>query len=233
MQNRETTTRIYVDTDRLRVEAGGEEQNMVIIFRQDKDLFWVVDKDEQEYREMTREDLKKMKMQIEEGMKKMQEQMKNLPPEQRKMMESMMPANINVKKMEKYDYTKVESGVKVADWTCTHYIGKAGGVKKQEIWSTDWSQINITADDMKTFRDMGEFFQSLAPDMPDMFRMGDKEFEKQGGFAGMPVKTVTYEDGNVTSEFQIRQITQKDLNKDLFEVPGNYEKVENDMQGMQ
>jgi hypothetical protein len=233
MQNQESTTKIYVDKDRLRVETTEEGRSMVIIFRQDKNLFWVVDNDESEYREMTKEDLQKMKMQLDEGMKKMQEQLKNLPPEQRKMMESMMPATMNVKKLEQSVYSKVESGVKINSWTCDHYVGKVDDQKKQDVWATDWSQTGISADDLQAFRGMGEFFKSLAPDMTDVFKLGDEEFEKQGGYAGIPIKTIDYQNGKVFSEFVVNQIVKKDLDQNLFEIPQGYEKVDNELQGMQ
>src|SRR5881394_1673859 len=50
----------------------------------------MVDDKRQQYREMTKEDMKKMAAQAGAAMKRMQEQMKNMKPEQRAMMEKMM-----------------------------------------------------------------------------------------------------------------------------------------------
>jgi hypothetical protein len=233
IQKQKSITKIFIDKDRLRVETAGEEEDMVIIFRQDKNLFWVVDNNNNEYREMTKEDLKKMKAQMDEGMKKMQEQLKNLPPEQRKMMEDMMPATMDVKKMEKSVYTKIESGVKINTWTCVHYEGKVENKKKEEVWTADWKQLGINTADLQAFRGMGEFFKSIAPDMPDIFEFGDEEFEKNGGFAGMPVKSIDYDEGKIFSEFELKKIEKKDLDQELFEIPKGYEKIDNEWQGME
>lgn len=232
MQNEKNATKIYVEKDRLRVETGGSDENMVIIFREDKNLFWMLDTDKKEYREMTKDDIKQMKAKIDEGMKQMQEQLKNLPPEQRKMMEQMMPAHMNIKKIERPVFTKKETNIKIKKWNCSHYIGEINGKKTEEVWTADWDQLGIKSDELKVFRGMGEFFSSLAPDMSDMFNIGDKEFEKNGGFAGMPVKSIDYEEGKIFSEFEIEEISNKDFKTSLFEIPAGFNKVSNEWQGM-
>lgn len=232
MQNEKSETKIYVDKNRLRVETGGDDKNIVIIFREDKNLFWMVDMSKKEYREMTKDDVKQMKAKMDEGMKQIEEQMKNMPPEQRKMMEKMMPAHMNIKKIERPVFTKKETSIMVKKWSCAHYVGEVNGQKKQEVWTTDWSQLGISPDELKVFRDMGQFFSSLAPDMTDVFRIGDKEWEKNGGFAGMPVKSINFEEGKISSEFQITEITKKDLSAALFDVPAGFEKVSNEWDGM-
>jgi hypothetical protein len=228
MHQEKNTTKIFVDKNRLRVETGENDNDMVIIFREDKNLFWMVDMKKKEYREMTKDDVKKMKAKIDEGMKQIEEQMKNLPPEQRKMMEQMMPAQMNIKKIERPVYTKAGKNIKVKKWNCTHYIGEVNGKKKQEVWTIGWDELGIDADEMKVFRDMGQFFSSLAPDMTDVFKIGDKEWEKNGGFAGMPVKSINFEEGKVSSEFEINEISKKDFSAAIFEVPAGFEKVANE-----
>jgi hypothetical protein len=228
MQKEKNETKIYVDKNRLRVETSGDDNDMVIIFREDKNLFWMVDMSKKEYREMTKDDVKQMKAKIDEGMKQIEEQMKNMPPEQRKMMEKMMPAHMNIKKIERPIFTKKETGVMVKKWSCAHYVGEVNGQKKQEVWTTDWNQLGISSDELMVFRDMGQFFSSLAPDMTDVFRIGDKEWEKNGGFAGMPVKSIDFEEGKMTSEFEITEISKKEFSAALFDVPAGFEKVSNE-----
>jgi hypothetical protein len=232
IQNERIDTKIYVDNNRLRVETGGDDKNIVIIFREDKNLFWMVDMSKKEYREMTKEDVKQMKAKIDEGMKQIEEQMKNLPPEQRKMMEQMMPAHMNIKKIERPVFTKKDTDIMIKNWNCAHYVGEVNGQKRQEVWTTDWDQLGIAADELKVFRDMGQFFSSLAPDMTDVFKIGDKEWEKNGGFAGMPVKSINFEEGKISSEFEITEISKKDFSASLFDVPAGFEKVSNEWDGM-
>jgi len=225
LQTEKDITKIFIDKDRLRVETLGLHENMVIIFRNDKNLFWMVDMDKEEYRELTKEDLKKMKAKIDESMKMMQEQMKNLPPEQRKMMEKMMPANMSTQKPEKPVFTKKASGVKIKQWNCSHFEGMVDGVKKQEVWTVDWSQIGIDAKEMKALSGMGEFFESISPEMADLFSFGDKDAEKKGGFSGMPVKTIDYDEGKKTSVFELNKIENKSFESTVFNIPAGFEKV--------
>ncbi len=233
MSNENYSTKVYIQMDRLRVETGGgSDQNMVIIFRDDKNLFWMLDNDKKEYREMTEDDVKKIKSKMDEAMKEMEAQLKNLPPEQRKMMEQMMPSNMNLKKSERAVFTKKETGVKIDKWSCAHYIGEINGVKTEEVWTSDWGQLGIRSKELKVFRDMGKFFSSLAPDMADTFIVGDEQYEKEGGYAGLPVKSINYQDGKIATEFMLQEISQKDLKDSLFEIPSGFSKVANEWDGM-
>jgi len=228
------TTKIYVDADRLRIESISDAQNTLIIFRQDKELFWVLDQNKKTYQEMTKDDLKKMKGKIDESMKMLEEQLKNMPPEQRKMMEEMMPkqAMMNAQKMVKKTYVKKLSNVKVGKWSCTLYQGSAEGEQKEDVWTVDWSQIDIGPEDLTAFQDLGEFFSSLAPDMTDIFEIGTEEFEKSGGYAGMPVKSVEYEGGKIISSFEMKKLEKKSLDRSLFELPQGFTKIDSGLEDM-
>src|SRR4029079_13123170 len=70
----------------------------------------MVDDKRQQYREMTKEDMKKMAEQAGAAMKRMQDQMKNMKPEQRAMMEKMMGS-------------KMPGG-----------MGAMGGANKPDVW---------------------------------------------------------------------------------------------------
>ena len=115
----ESEQTMFIEKDRLRMEMSGEEENQTIIFRGDKNVFWVIDSDKKSYFEMTQDDIVKLKSQMEKMQEMMKEQMKNMPEEQRKMMEDMMPSGMPGEKKEKVTYTKKESGVKVGKWTTT------------------------------------------------------------------------------------------------------------------
>ena len=69
---------MFIEKDRLRMEMSGEEENQIIIFRGDKNVFWVIDKEDETYFEMTQDDVVKLKAQMENMQKMMMEQMKNI-----------------------------------------------------------------------------------------------------------------------------------------------------------
>ena len=130
------------------MEMSGEEQNEIIIFRGDKNVFWVLDSDKKSYFEMTQADIAKLKSQMDKMQQMMMEQMKNMPEEQRKMMMDMMPSSVPGEKKTKTTYTKKSSGVKFGKWTTTQYEGISEGEKTDELWTVDWSQVGF---------DRGEF----------------------------------------------------------------------------
>lgn len=227
-KNAGNEVKLYVEKDRIRMETKFADQAVAIVFRQDKDLLWMIDNKKMEYRQMTREDVKKLKSKMDDGMALMQEKMKSLSPEQQKMMAQMMPANMPVQKIESIMYTPAASGIMINSWTCTHYIGSVKDQKKQEIWATGWDQVNINSEDLQALGAMADFFTALAPQMTNMFSIG----RENAGFSGMPVRTLNYDNDRIISDFQIKEISKKQFDKSLFEIPDNFSLKPIDPEGM-
>ena len=215
---------MYIDKDRLRMELSGEEENQIIIFRGDKNVFWVINKEDETYFEMTQDDIVKLKSQMAKMQEMMKEQMKNMPAEQRKMMEEMMPTAMPGKKKEKVTYTKKESGVKVGKWTTTHYIGTAGGKKSDELWTVEWSQVGFKREDFTVMTKMADFFSALSQDATDFMKVGSEDWEKEMGISGMPVRWIDIINEGSTSEGSVQDIIKKSLEPSLFDLPSGYEK---------
>lgn len=221
-----STSKAYVDRDRMRVETSDKEAERVFIFRQDKERFWLIDNKDKTYTEMTKQDLQKMKQQLDSAMALMQEKMKDMPPEQRKMMEQMMQGKMSAAMPEapKIVYKKVASGEKINQWMCDKYAGSAAGKDKEEIWTTDWQQVGMTEADLKVIQGMGEFFAEFAKNMPFLSKVGSKEWEKEHGYAGFPIRTLHYSGTQVRSKMEIKEIRRQDFATSLFELPGGLQK---------
>jgi hypothetical protein len=217
---------VYIDKDKLRIETSNENENEIIIFRQDKGLLWIINQNKMTYMEMTRKDIAQMTEQIDQAMKQLEEQMKNMPAEQREMMKKMMPSTLTDKSHAKILYKKKADGVKINKWSTTQYVGMLDGEKKSEVWTIKWAQANIAEADVSALRGMGEFFEALAGEIDEFYQMGSDEFAKEGGYAGMPVKFVNYEDGKITNDYEISEINKQSLNQSLFELPPNLKKEE-------
>lgn len=215
---------MYLEKDRLRMEAMGDEQKQIIIFRGDKNVFWTINPEEKSYFEMTQADIQKMKAQMEKTKQMMMEQMKNMPEEQKKMMEEMMPSNMNMSETVKTTYSKQSSGVKVGKWNCTHFIGSKNGKKSEEIWVADWDQIGVSKNDLSVLQKMGEFFQALSQEASDFFEFGTEAWEKQIGMSGAPMRSVHYMDGKISEQSEVTDVTKKDLDSSMFELPAGYSK---------
>jgi len=215
---------MFIEKDRLRMEMSGEEENQTVIFRGDKNVFWVIDKEKKSYFEMTQDDIVKLKSQMENVQKMMMEQMKNMPEEQRKMMEDMMPTNMSADKKEKPTYTKKADGVKVGIWTTTHYEGTKQGKKSDDLWTVDWSQAGFNRADFAVMTKMADFFSALSQEATDFMKIGSEDWEKEMGISGMPVRWVDYLESGGTSEGSVEEISQKDLESSLFELPAGFTK---------
>ena len=136
-----TTTKVFVDSDRVRIETEGEFGRSVMIFRGDKQTMWIVAPDRRSYQELTKEQVdrfgEQMGGRMAEMRQQMQEQLKNMPPERRKMVEQMMKSRMGGMLMaaaptSKTEYSLVASGQQVNQWTCDKYEGVRDGEKQRE-----------------------------------------------------------------------------------------------------
>lgn len=224
------TTQIYVDADRLRIETKGGAMSHVVIFRQDKQLFWMIDSKDGSYMEMRKEDVQQIQATMNESMKALEAQMKNLPPEQRQMMEQMMKGKMSTatpKKAPQGAYKKTASGEKVNQWICDKYEGYFEGKKIKELWTTDWKQFGLSAEEFNVFKEIGEFFEGLAKNAPMTFdKVGSEEWAKEQGYAGIPVKTLSYLDGQLQGTMEITAARRQDFNASLFDLPAGLKKKE-------
>jgi hypothetical protein len=225
--NLDMTTTIYVEKDRLRLEISGPDQNNIIIFRGDKNLFWMIDKDKETYMEMTKKDIEKAKVQLDKAQNMMMEQMKNMSAEQQEMMKNMMPAEMSKSKKVKTEYKKIASGEKVGKWICTHYEGYKDGKKTGDTWIAGWDQIGLDREDMLVMGQMGKFFEALSQEASDLMQVGSEEWEKEHGMSGFPVRWTDSEEGRVSSEGQVTEVLNQNLKPSLFEVSSKYTKEEN------
>ena len=81
----------YLDAGRLRLEAKSEEgEDVVIIFRADRSLAWLIDQREGTYVELTPEKIAKLREQLEAQRQQMEKELAKLPAEQRQAIEQMM-----------------------------------------------------------------------------------------------------------------------------------------------
>ncbi len=227
--NEKQVTKIYIESDRVRFESSGAVMNQVFIFRQDKELFWIIDQKSNTYMEMTKQDMQKMKEKLDQAKAQMEAQMKNMPPEQRQMMEKMMKGRMPMMQQTAppITYKKVASSEKVNQWVCSKYEGYRDDGKVKDIWTTDWKSLGLTAESFKAMKDLSEFFVEFAKEMASSFdQIGSEDWEKEKGYAGVPVKTIFYNNGQARSTTELTEVRQENLSAALFELPANLTKKE-------
>ncbi len=209
----------YIGDNGMRAEASAEGKNNIVIFRSDKEVFWMINTADKSYTEMTKKDIKKIKGQMDEAMRMMQEQMKNMPPEQRAMMEQMMKGKAMPAQPEKTVFKKVASGVKVGKWKCDKYEGYNRGQLTEEVCTASWKNLGIEQKDFRVMKSMGEFMSELSPDAASHFNVGSDKWEKEQGYPGVPVRIISYSMGKKVFQTEIQDIKRQKIDSSLFELP--------------
>jgi hypothetical protein len=218
--NKENTSEVFVENDRIRVQMDRSEEYSVIIFRQDKQVMWLINENKKEYMALTKEDLEKLKKQMDNAQSMMSEQLKNLPPEQREMMEKMMQRQMQQMapaEKPKIEYKKAGQE-KIDQWLCTKYEGYIDGTKKNDVWAASWDQIGFSAADFQGLKHMGEFFEVLGQEA--------EEFYDLDTFQGIPVQTHNFDNGKLVIKTKIKEISSKSVDASLFELPSGLTKKE-------
>jgi hypothetical protein len=217
-------SKAYVEKNHMRVETTGKNLDNIVIYRKDKGVFWFIDNKEKTFMEITKKDMQKMKTKMDEAMRMMEEQMKNMPPEQRKMMENMMKGRMPVQ--PKTTYKKIASNLKVNQWVCDKYEGYLNGKKTKEIWTTDSRKLGLSQEYLAVMGGLSEFFGEVTKDHESFYKTGSKEWEKEQGYSGIPIKTITYSAGKIKDKTELKEIRRQDFASSLFDLPKGLMKKE-------
>lgn len=208
-----STNTIHLEKDRVRIEAGANPDSY-FIYRGDKKAFYAVNLKDKSYMEMTEKDFNEMMGKMDAAMKKMNETLAKLPPDQRKSMEAMMAKMMpGGGKTPKTVYKKIGSGGAVNGWSTDKYEGTREGEKHSEIWTTAPKNLHIEEADFQVLKDMAKFFEKFAKNLQGM--IGDKS----NGLEGVPVKTITYQDGKPRFQSEVKEVKKENQPAALFEIP--------------
>lgn len=218
----------YISDSRMKFAMTDEDNNVTeMMFFNDSKLILFIDHDDEEIMELTKEDMEKMKAQLEEAKKeyeKMMAQMEEMPAAQRDMMKGMMGDKILGGASIPIEYTKFDETQTINGWNTTKHIGTRDGATISEIWAAPPEQFNITIDDFKILTDFADYMQSMMGDMfVDMTEgFGFDTFDSS--IDGFPVRTLTFDDDEVESTTTLQEITKTNLTDAMFVVPDDYDR---------
>ncbi len=217
-----------VDADRFRVDTEGGKRGM--IYRKDKDAFWILDAAKKTWTEMTRADIEAMGQRMSGMMKQMEAQLKDLPAEQRAQVEAMMKGRMGGGASAP-SYRKLATGQSVGKWVATQYAVERDGKKTAEVFHADPKAVGLTDADFAVFTSLAEMLKSMTQGLESagIYLPG-----KPGGDApaGVLVRSVQLtaegKPGAVTTLIDVKRgpVAAAD-----FEIPSGWKKGKSPMAG--
>ena|SRR5215831_2154885 len=237
------TNQVQIDQHRMRAEIagpGGAAQSM--IFDGGRQVMMIIDDDHKTYSEITQADVDAMSQQMSAMMAQMQAATKNLTPEQRAAMESAMKGAAGrmgapaAGTTAKTIYRKTGTDT-VGKWTCDKYEGVRDGQKVQDVCTIDPKALGFTIGDFAVSKEMVDFFQKMVPpgmggrglNAGELFHIGSPEDQ---GFSGLPVRTVTYLNGQATATYELSDVKRQSFSDATFQAPAGYQKTASPFAGM-
>ena len=225
-----STTTIQVEPDRIRVDTTADGRKQVVIFRGDRQLLWTIDPEQKTYYEITKAELEQLVSQMENAMSAIQQQMeerlKSMPPEQRAALEQVMKnrgAVLGSKvSVAKTTYKKVAAGEKIRQWSCDKYEGYRGDQITAEVWTADWNQLGLGAEDFQALQQMSKFLEGMRSSISDsFFKVGGADWQEQQAYPGLPLRRISYRRAGAYRESEVQEIRKETLAAKLFELdPG-------------
>jgi hypothetical protein len=245
-RGKEAPSTIYADKDRLRMEApegisspmggkapggaAGRDTSVIIVDAVARKMVMVNDR-EKTFTEITEDDMKRMKAQLQAARAQMAERTKNMTPEQRAQMESMMgPAAKQMlsgdSKPPQWKFEPLGSKKTVNGFACEMYRVLLDGAVQEEDCISPWSAGLV---DRAAFSGLEKFAKSMEDGVGAM-RGAMPMFHQ---FPGLPITRVVISPGGERSEeHQVKSISHGAIAASLFAIPAGYTKRELPQLGM-
>jgi hypothetical protein len=216
---------VYVDGARMRMDAPEKSERFttIIIDATTKRQLMIDDKNKT-YTEITDEDRKRMKAQMEAMRAQMQERMKQMPPEQRKKMEDIMgPMGEGEGKQRDWSYERLGQKKTINGFACETYKVVEDGKPIAEVCVTPWSAGLLKKED---FAGISKYAEEMMADMGVGHRArASNVFGRLEKAPGFPVSRVPIEEGGARGpEEQIKSIKRGGIPASMFTVPAGYTK---------
>jgi len=227
-----TTNQVQLEKDRMRAETNdGSGAKRAIVFDAPKQVMTTINFDAKTYTEMTKAEADQMGAQVSGAMTQMQEAIARMPPAQRAQMEAQMQAMMRGRgpgspQAPRTEYRKTGSD-RVGKWACDKYEGFQNSEKVAEVCTVDPKALGFSAADFEITKQMTEFFKKMVPAGAarngEPFTLGTGE---AGGFSGIPVRTISYDKGQIGSTTEITEVSRQNFPASSYAVPAGFQKQE-------
>jgi hypothetical protein len=190
----------------------------------------MLDDKNKQYREMTKEEMKKMAEQGAAAMNRLREQLKNMKPEQRAEMERVMGKSLpggfgdGSGKPDVYEAKNLGKSATVEGRQCQLWNMSRNGELFTELCVVPFSSLPGSEDFGKAFKGMAEAFGDVAKSMPG----AEQTAKAYAAINGYPVRTRHYDGSGKfrPAENILTKWVTETIPASAFAVPAGYKKME-------
>ena len=217
-----------LEPSRLRIETHSQDdEETIVIFRADKPVAWIVRPAEGTYYEFTPERVAALRKKMAEAEQRMAAELAKMPADQRRAFEEMMerlghpmgePEGVTVR--------TAGNGEKVGDYVCTRYQIHRGQELEAELWTAPPEQAQLRREEFDTLGALGRLLEPLGQEGPvrPLGTMGSQGSGEE--IKGLPVRSLSYSEGEAYREEILVRATRQDLDSRLFELPAGLQRAE-------
>lgn len=220
---------IYIEGDKMMMSAKDLKGDQSMIFDRAKGTFTMIDHSKKSYMVITKDEMQKMKSQIEEAQKQLEAQMESMTDEQKAQMKELMAKQTSMMGTVETVYTATGESKEVNGWTCKGYKGTKSEKHTKDVWAADLSTLGLTEADVQIMHDFADFISAMSS------MTGDKGFwvssKAANGYEGVPIKIERYEGGKVKSTSTITSVKKGAIPAGTFDIPTGYKKQSMPMSG--
>jgi len=232
-------TNFYFKSDRLLIENQSGNDNNSLIFDAVKKQFTFIDHRKKEYYQATEAELKNFVSQIRQMLQITKAFLKNMPPEQQEAIQKSLGKFLNAGDQPETKFSKTASGVKVNNWSTDKYDAVQGATKVGEMFIASHSELGVSKDDFKSFEIMSNIFSETIQEFAAILPLGTSvqgmaaNLKDNPAFReGIPVKSLSYVDGQLDGENQVVEVLKKEISSEKFAIPSGYQKKKLEMPKM-
>lgn len=215
------TATVYLDGKRLRIDSTEGGGDYTVLYRKDDNDqpgYWLIDRRESTYVEVSYEDMQRTRAQVEKSRQAVGRQIKNLTPERRRQMQALYerPLEELAQDPAPPEYKRVATGIPLGKWSCDQYEGYRDGKKVEEVWAVGWAVLGIKRSDLAIFGEMAEMFEGIGQKLPAFFSFAKEDVT---GVEDFPVMVVAYQNGVPAEKSRLREVRRERIDPQLFELP--------------
>lgn len=220
-----STSEIYLTSSQMLVNSTGME-NSTLIFNSKTEIFTYIDSKRKEYYQFDKPALMQLKQQIKQMAQLMKQFAANMPADQKKKLDKVLNPSGGVT----LTYKPTNESEKVGKWKTKGYDGLNSGQKVLDLSIATYSELNLDKEDFDVMEALMIFFQQNLQEVIAILPAGEAytqlSLDENSPVLreGIPLKTITYENGKATNENVVESIRSQEFSASQFEVPAGYTK---------